>query len=151
MLCLVWFGGNLILDHKDNGLTGEVFITFIIVFSQLLRPITGISTALANMAKAQVSLDRINTVLAEDEKIIEIEQAKEMQDFTSKIEFKNVGFQYANEPILKHINLSVNKGMSIAIVGESGSGKSTMMDLLPRFYDVQEGAITIDDFDIKKP
>lgn len=149
MLCLVWFGGNLILDHKDNGLTGEVFITFIIVFSQLLRPITGISTALANMAKAQVSLDRINTVLAEDEKIIEIEQAKEMQDFTSKIEFKNVGFQYANEPILKHINLSVNKGMSIAIVGESGSGKSTMMDLLPRFYDVQEGAITIDDTDIK--
>ena len=149
MLCLVWFGGGLILENKANGLTGEVFMTFIIVFSQLLRPIQGISSSIANMTKAKVSLDRINDILQEDEKIIEKENAKSLVDFKDCIEYKNVGFRYGQESILKSINLSVKKGSSIALVGESGSGKSTMMDLLPRFYDVESGEISIDGVNLK--
>ena len=149
MLCLVWFGGGLILENKANGLTGEVFMTFIIVFSQLLRPIQGISSSIANMTKAKVSLDRINDILQEDEKIIEKENAKSLVDFKYCIEYKNVGFRYGQESILKSINLSVKKGSSIALVGESGSGKSTMMDLLPRFYDVESGEISIDGVNLK--
>ena len=149
MLCLVWFGGGLILENKANGLTGEVFMTFIIVFSQLLRPIQGISSSIANMTKAKVSLDRINDILQEDEKIIEKENSKSLLDFKDSIEYKNVGFRYGRESVLKSINLSVKKGSSIALVGESGSGKSTMMDLLPRFYDVKSGEISIDGVNLK--
>jgi subfamily B ATP-binding cassette protein MsbA len=149
MLCLVWFGGGLILDNKGAGLTGEVFMTFIIVFSQLLRPIQGISSSIANMTKAKVSLDRINDIIQEDEKIVEKENAVRIDDVTLGVEYKNVSFRYGQESILKSINLSVKKGSTIALVGESGSGKSTMMDLLPRFYDVESGEITIDGLNIR--
>ena len=150
MLCLVWFGGKLILENRGSGLTGEVFLTFIIVFSQLLRPIQGISSSIANMTKAKVSLDRINAILNEDEKIIEIENAVVLNDFENAIEFINVGFRYGQESVLKSINLTIKKGSRIAIVGESGSGKSTLMDLLPRFYDVESGEICIDGINLKE-
>ncbi len=150
MLCLVWFGGKLILENREAGLTGEVFLTFIIVFSQLLRPIQGISSSIANMTKAKVSLDRINAILNEDEKVIEIENAVVLNDFENAIEFINVGFRYGQESVLKSINLTIKKGSSIAIVGESGSGKSTLMDLLPRFYDVESGEICIDGVNLKE-
>lgn len=150
MLLLVWFGGNLILDHKGNGLTGEVFMTFIIVFSQLLRPIQGVSSSIANMTKANVSLERINNILEEDERIIEKSQAIEINDLNDSVEFKNVSFGYGQEVVLNSINLRVKKGSSIALVGESGSGKSTMMDLLTRFYDVESGEVLIDGVNVKE-
>jgi subfamily B ATP-binding cassette protein MsbA len=150
MLLLVWFGGNLILDHKGNGLTGEVFMTFIIVFSQLLRPIQGVSSSIANMTKANVSLERINNILEEDERIIEKSQAIEINDLNDSVEFNNVSFGYGQEVVLNSINLRVKKGSSIALVGESGSGKSTMMDLLTRFYDVESGEVLIDGVNVKE-
>lgn len=149
MLLLVWFGGNLILDQKGNGLTGEVFMTFIIVFSQLLRPIQGVSSSIANMTKANVSLERINNILEEDERIIEKSQAIEINDLNDSVEFNNVSFGYGQEVVLKSINLRVKKGSSVALVGESGSGKSTMMDLLTRFYDVESGEVLIDGINVK--
>ena len=149
MLLLVWFGGNLILDQKGNGLTGEVFMTFIIVFSQLLRPIQGVSSSIANMTKANVSLERINNILEEDERIIEKSQAIEINDLNDSVEFNNVSFGYGQEVVLNSINLRVKKGSSIALVGESGSGKSTMMDLLTRFYDVESGEVLIDGVNVK--
>jgi ABC-type multidrug transport system fused ATPase/permease subunit len=104
---------------------------------------------MANMTKARASQDRINEVLNADEKIIEKENAITITDFNSSIQFENVGFKYGDEPVLNAINLSVKKGATIAIVGESGSGKSTMMDLLPRFYDVTEGRLLIDGMDVR--
>ena len=149
MMCLVWFGGQEILENTNNGLTGELFLTFIIIFSQLLRPIQSISNGMALMNKAKVSLDRVNEVLQTDEKIIEKPNAKTILDFKSKISFENISFKYAEETIISSFSLEVKKGKLIAIVGESGSGKSTLMDLLPRFYDVNEGSILIDEVDIR--
>jgi subfamily B ATP-binding cassette protein MsbA len=149
MLSLVWFGGKMILEADKEALTGEVFLTFVIVFSQLLRPIQSVSNNMANMTKARASQDRINEVLNADEKIVEKENALAIHDFNSEITFKNVRFQYGDEPVLNDINLTIKKGATIAIVGESGSGKSTMMDLLPRFYDVTSGQILIDGKDVR--
>ena len=149
MMCLVWFGGQEILENTNNGLTGELFLTFIIIFSQLLRPIQSISNGMALMNKAKVSLDRVNEVLQTDEKITEKPNAKTILDFKSKINFENISFKYAEETIISSFSLEVKKGKLIAIVGESGSGKSTLMDLLPRFYDVNEGSILIDEVDIR--
>lgn len=149
MMCLVWFGGQEILENTNNGLTGELFLTFIIIFSQLLRPIQSISNGMALMNKAKVSLDRVNEVLQTDEKITEKPNAKTILDFKSQISFENISFKYAEETIISSFSLEVKKGKLIAIVGESGSGKSTLMDLLPRFYDVNEGFILIDEVDIR--
>lgn len=149
MLALVWFGGKMILESKDGALSGEIFMTFVIVFSQLLRPIQSVTTNIANMSKAQASQDRINEVLRAEEKITEEPNAKTINSFSKEIVFQNVSFQYKQEPVLKGIDLRVEKGKTVAIVGESGSGKSTMMDLLPRFYDVTEGNILLDGIDLR--
>jgi subfamily B ATP-binding cassette protein MsbA len=149
MLSLVWFGGKMILESDSDALSGEVFLTFVIVFSQLLRPIQSVSNNMANMTKAYASQDRINEVLEADERIVEKENAVSVTDFEKEIVYENISFKYRDEFVLKKINLTVRKGATIAIVGESGSGKSTMMDLLPRFYDASEGRLLIDDNDVR--
>lgn len=150
MICIVWYGGTMILDGEENSLTGEEFIGFILVFSQLLRPIQGISTSVANINKAKASLERINEVLEADEKIMEVDRPVLLDDFKSAVTYKNVSFSYNEEPVLKNIELRIEKGKTLAIVGESGSGKSTLADLLPRFYDVTSGTILFDNTDIKE-
>jgi ATP-binding cassette, subfamily B, bacterial MsbA len=144
MLCIVWYGGSMILDMDSNSLTGGEFIAFIVVFSQLLRPIQGISTAIANLNKAKASQDRINEVLLADERIYEKEFPTALPEFSQSIRYENVFFKYKDEFVLKGINLEITKGKTIALVGESGSGKSTLADLLPRFYDVTSGTIWFD-------
>lgn len=150
MLCLVWFGGIMILDKETTGLTGEEFIAFIIIFSQLLRPIQGISTSVGNLNKAEPSLDRINAILTADEAIHEANGAHELRGLKTGITIENVSFKYKDEFVLKNLSFSLTKGKTIALVGESGSGKSTIADLLPRFYDVTDGAIEIDGINIKQ-
>jgi subfamily B ATP-binding cassette protein MsbA len=152
MMCLVWFGGKQIIDpvNKEHALTGELFITFIVLFSQLLRPIQSVSSGVAVINKGRVSLDRINEILNCDEKINECSNPISTTEFKNEIIFENVGFSYNNsEKVLNNINWTIKKGTTVAIVGESGSGKSTLMDLLSRFYDVTEGAIFIDGADIR--
>jgi len=148
MLCIVWYGGKMILEKQNDSLTGEQFIGFILVFSQLLRPIQGIATSIANLNKAKASQDRINEVLDADEKIYEQEHPILLPDFSKSIRYDNVSFKYKDEFVLKNINLTIAKGKTIALVGESGSGKSTLADLLPRFYDVTNGAIYFDNIAI---
>jgi subfamily B ATP-binding cassette protein MsbA len=149
LLALVYFGGRLILNGEEIGLTGEVFLTYIIVFSQFLRPIQSVSNNMANMTKAQASQDRINSLLHAQETIIEKTNCTQLKAFNTDIAFHHVGFSYQEQPVLQDINWRIKKGSLVAIVGESGSGKSTLMDLLQRFYDVSAGSIEIDGIDLR--
>lgn len=147
MISIVWYGGSLVLG---GSLDGEVFMGFIIVFSQLMRPIQGISQSMSNLNKARASQDRINAILNADEKIYEAENPKKLSALKDCIEYANVSFAYGDEPVLKYINFKVPAGKTVALVGESGSGKSTIADLLPRFYDTKEGAVLYDGIDIRE-
>lgn len=150
MICLVWFGGIMILDGSEGVLDGAEFITFIVIFSQLLRPIQGIATAIANLNKAEPALERINEILNTDEVIYEIPGAVALEQLQDSIVVKDLSFKYQNELVLKNIHFELKKGKTIALVGESGSGKSTIADLLPRFYEATSGCIEIDGIDIKQ-
>lgn len=148
MVAIVWFGGRLILEEKGD-LTGEEFIGFIIVFSQLLRPIAGVANGIASFKKAEASLERIDEVLEIKDSILEPLTPSKKQNFEAHIVFNNVGFAYREQTVLKNISFTIQKGETIALVGESGSGKSTISDLIPRFYDVKSGDIEIDGVNVR--
>jgi subfamily B ATP-binding cassette protein MsbA len=125
------------------------FITYIVVFSQIIPPAKTFAQGYYSIQKGLASADRIFEVLDAEEVIEEKENALPIESFSKEIEYRNVEFAYNTEPVLKNINLKIQKGKLIALVGESGGGKSTMADLLPRFYDVTKGAILIDGVDIR--
>lgn len=151
LIVIVWYGGNIILNKDLNAMmTGDEFIAFIIVFSQLLRPISGLASGFAQMSKGSASVDRINAVLDVDEAIKNPVNPIEKSTLDEKLELNQVSFSYVEgEPVLKDISFTLLKGKTIALVGESGSGKSTISDLIPRFHDVQSGAVKLDDTDVR--
>jgi len=150
MIGIVWYGGSMILENRfTDGFDGAKFIGFILIFSQMLRPIQGISQSLAALHRATASQKRINEILDTDEQIHEIAQPIKKIKFNKGIYYQDVCFSYNEKQVLKNISFSVPKGKTVALVGESGSGKSTISDLLPRFYDVDSGAILLDDTDIR--
>lgn len=150
LVSIVWFGGSMILDDvTGTNLSGAEFITFIVMFSQLLRPIQGVANSVGYIHKAKVSLDRINVIFDTDEKIYEAENPVKLDELSKELKFEKVSFKYKDEYVLKDINFTIPQGKTYALVGESGSGKSTISDLLPRFYDVNQGAIFYDDINIK--
>ena len=150
MLVIVWYGGLIVLDTTANGgMTGPYFLGFILVFSQLTRPISGLAKNIANLNRSSASQERINEILNADEKIYEKENPSPITKFKKSVEYKNVSFKYKDVEVLKDISFSLPFGQTIALVGESGSGKSTLADLLPRFYDVNQGEICFDDTNIK--
>ena len=142
------YGGTMILSGNGE-LTAEEFIGFITIFSQVLRPVKSMVGALASIQRAQAAGERILAVIDTPIEIQDKENAVELHEFQSEIEFRNVGFQYGERPILQNINFNVRKGHTVALVGSSGGGKSTIADLIPRFYDVKEGCILIDGRDIR--
>ena len=144
LLSLVWFGGRMILGGSEDALSGEVFMTFIIVFSQFLRPIQNISKNISNMIKSRASQDRINEILNLDEVVVDATNATKIKSFEKDIVFKNVGFQYDSDTVLEDISFTIEKGQNIALVGESGSGKTTLINLIPRFYNLNSGSIEVD-------
>lgn len=144
---ILWFGGKLVLDGQV--LNGEFFILYIVIFSQMISPARALSESFVRVQRGISASERIDEILEADEQVLEKDDAKGVEDFKTAIEFKNVSFDYGSEPVLKNINLKVKQGESIALVGPSGGGKSTMVDLLPRFYDVVEGAILLDGVDIR--
>ena len=148
MIVLVWYGGRLVLGDTGD-LDGEEFMGFIIVFSQVLRPVQAIANAWSNVMKGAASLDRIEELIAEKPTIIDAPDAVDLLGFQNSIAFNNVRFSYEKEDVLQGINFELKKGKSIALVGGSGGGKSTIADLVPRFYDVVSGEITIDGKDIR--
>lgn len=150
MVTMVWYGGRLILDpNSTSALDAGAFIGFIIVFSQVMRPVQAISSAYSNLNKGAAALDRIDFVMSAPISITEPEKPLKIEDFKQAIRFENASFAYGKQPVLKNINLNIEKGKSIALVGESGAGKSTLADLLPRFYDPTDGRITIDGHDVR--
>lgn len=144
---IVFFGGKLSLE--GNGLKGSEFIFYIGIFYTLLDPIKRFSRSLSDIQKGQVSADRIFELLDTAVLIKDKENAIEFHEFKDKIEFKNVSFGYADKNVIQNLNLTINKGESLALVGHSGSGKSTLANLITRFYDVREGEILIDGINIK--
>jgi len=150
MVVVIYFGGELVLNSK---LDSSDFIAYIVIFSQIIPPAKSFATAYYSLQKGMASSDRINQVLNAENNIIEAESPVSVKSFEDKVVYQNVSFSYRinnnSEPVLKNINLTINKGKTIALVGASGGGKSTMADLLPRFYDVTSGDISIDGNSIK--
>ena len=144
-----YYGGKLVLDHAGD-LSASEFITYIALYSQILIPAKNISTAVTNIQKGLVSGSRLLKLIDTKIEITEKENAISIQGFKNKIEFRQVHFSHENFKVLNGINLSVEKGKTIALVGPSGAGKSTLADMVPRFYDVSDGEILIDDVNIKE-
>ena len=140
---VLWFGGRLVFAPGSH-LSPSVFITYIAIFTQLLPPAKSITQAWYNIQKGAASVERIQQVLDEPEVIEQKPDAIEKHSFGMEIEYRNVSFRYLKESVLKNINLTIRKGKMIALVGPSGGGKSTLVDLLPRFYDCTKGHIYID-------
>ena len=148
VILVLWFGGKLILGG-DNHIDAGSFISYIVVFSQIISPAKSFSQGYYNVQKGIASAERIFEILDAEEVITEKENALEIKDFNDCIEYKDVHFSYGKDEVLKGIDLKIPKGKFVALVGESGGGKSTMADLLPRFYEVGEGAVCIDGRDIR--
>jgi ATP-binding cassette subfamily B protein/subfamily B ATP-binding cassette protein MsbA len=145
---VVCYGGYLIL-RNDSPLDAATFIYFLLIFYSIINPIKELSRASYNIRKGLASLERIDKIMLAENPLTCPENPQVIQDFTDKIEYRNVSFKYADEWVLKDIDLTIEKGQTVAIVGASGSGKSTLVDLLPRFWDVQEGGIYVDGINVK--
>jgi ATP-binding cassette, subfamily B, bacterial MsbA len=148
IVCVLWFGGRLVLGNSF--LNPGDFITYIIIFSQVIQPLKNLSSASYNIRKGSASIERIEHIIQEDVAIKEIAHPITMGEFANNIEFKNVSFYYDDKIVLEDINLTIEKGKSVAIVGSSGAGKSTLVDLVPRFHDVSKGELLIDGINIKE-
>ncbi len=148
IVIVLWFGGTLILNNESN-IDAPSFIYYLVILYSLVNPLKEFSKASYNIPKGLASMERVDKILMAENKLIEPAQPKEIKQLTQNIEYRNVSFKYDSKWVLKDINLTIEKGKTIALVGQSGSGKSTLVDLLPRFYDVQEGEILIDGVNIK--
>jgi subfamily B ATP-binding cassette protein MsbA len=147
LCCVLWFGGKLVLSGEI--LSGSSFIGYVALFSQIINPAKALSQAVYNVNRGTATLDRLNEVLEAPIVVEEPLHPIELNGFNNTIEFKDVVFAYPDATILDHINLTIQKGKTIALVGSSGAGKSTLADLVPRFHDVSSGQLLIDGKDIK--
>jgi len=144
---LLWYGGKLVLIEKV--IEGTTFIGFMALAYGILTPAKAISKASYRVKNGIAAADRVFEILYHEDTMPEDNNAIKLSGFNDKIELKNVSFKYENEYVLKDFSMTVEKGQSVALVGQSGSGKSTIANLLTRFYDVNEGTISIDGNDIK--
>lgn len=149
IVIVMWAGGYIILNGT-SGMEGATFIYYLVLLYNILNPIKDLSKAFYNIPIGMGCWERVDKILSADNPIKESVTPVSMPTFEQGIEFKGVDFHYApGNPVLRGINLSVEKGKTIALVGQSGSGKSTLVDLVPRFHDVTGGSITIDGRDIR--
>ena len=144
---LIWYGGNLVLVEKT--ISPAVFIPFLGLAYNIITPAKSISKASFTIKKGNAAAERILAILETEDPLQDRQNTIHKEEFTSEIEFKNVSFKYEDDYVLKDFSLKVPKGTSVALVGQSGSGKSTLANLVTRFYDVNEGNISIDGNDVK--
>ncbi len=146
---ILWFGGSLIIGGH-SGLSAASFIYYMVIFYSIINPAKDLSKAMYSIQKGLASMERVDKILGAQNPIKDPESPKEIKQLKGRITYDNVTFGYGNNvDVLHDINLDIPAGATVALVGQSGSGKSTMADLLPRFYDVQKGAIKIDGIDIR--
>jgi subfamily B ATP-binding cassette protein MsbA len=146
---IILFGGNLILSNSSE-LKASEFIGFIAIFSQFLAPIKTFSHAISKIQKGIASFERIEKLLHESVTVKEPMDGKVITQFQTSIEFRGVSFSYGDKKVLENIQLEIHKGQTIALVGPSGAGKSTLADLVPRFYDPDEGKLLMDGIELTK-
>ena len=145
---IVWFGGYEVVNEV---ITAGELVAFLTYAVNLANPVKRLSKVYAAIQKAMAAADRVFAVMDLDEKITDVPGAHPLPPIKGKVEFKDVTFSYKDgQPALEHISLKAEPGQMIALVGPSGSGKSTIANLIPRFYDVDSGVITIDDHDIRQ-
>ena len=147
IVIVLWFGGILVLNKAV--LSGPTFIYYLVMLYSVINPLKEFSKASYNIPKGLASMERVDKILLTENNIKEPENPKHISSFEHQIEFRHVSFKYAEQWVLHDINLVIPKGKTIALVGQSGSGKSTMVDLIPRYYDVQEGEVLIDGINVK--
>lgn len=151
--CILWIGGQMVLGNEAtgeiSGLTAEAFITYIVFFTQIINPAKSLSTAFYNAQRGSAAIARVEEILKAPVVVEEAPNPKTLTSFNNRIEFKNVSFKYEDVTILDNINLTIEKGKTIALVGSSGAGKSTLADLVPRFHDVSSGELLIDGVNIR--
>jgi ABC-type multidrug transport system fused ATPase/permease subunit len=145
---VLYYGGRLVLGQNFS-LTGPDFLSYIAVFTQIINPLKSFSSATYNIQRGAASIDRIQTLINEQETIQEIPNPVPIHSFENAIEFRNVAFSYGDIPVLSDISFTVKKGTTVALVGSSGSGKSTLADMIPRFHDVTSGELLIDGVNIR--
>jgi len=145
---LLYYGGTLVLI--EHSLDGEDFIAYMGLAYNILTPAKAISKASYSIKKGNAAAERVLEILETKNPLEDLPNAKKLSAFTEKIKFNNISFKYEDDLVLKDFNLEVPKGKTVALVGQSGSGKSTLANLITRFYDVNEGKITIDGHNIKE-
>ena len=147
IVIVLWFGGILVLNNQV--MQGPTFIYYLVILYSIINPLKDFSRAGYNIPKGLASMERIDKILKAEIDIREKENPVHISSFEHQIEFRDVSFKYGEQWVLRHINLTIRKGQSVALVGQSGSGKSTLVDLIPRYYDVQEGEVLIDGINVK--
>ncbi len=148
IMVVLWYGGKLILNNESS-LNAAAFIGYLVFFYNIINPAKAFSTALYSVEKGLASMERIDKILLSESNIFDKPNAVEITKFEHQIKFENVSFAYNSSPVLQNVSLTIDKGKTIALVGQSGGGKTTLVDLLPRFWDVNSGKITIDGIDIR--
>ena len=148
IVIVLWFGGVLVLNNHT--LSGPIFIYYMVMLYSIINPLKDFSKAGYNIPKGLASMERVDKILMAENTIKETAHPKSIKSFEHEIEFRHISFRYGEQWVLRDINLVIPKGKTIALVGQSGSGKSTMVDLIPRYYDVQEGEVLIDGINVKE-
>ena len=148
VVCIVLYGGTMILNNQGD-LSPSKFLVYIATFSQVMQPIKAIADSFSGIHSGIAAGVRVLDLIDTQPQLTDKEGAIELNGFNNSIRFENVNFNYGEKEILSNINLTINKGQTIALVGPSGGGKSTLVDLIPRFYDPNAGNIFIDDINFK--
>jgi len=149
VVMIVLYGGKMILVDKSSELTSAGFIAYIAIFSQVMQPVKAIADSFSGIHSGIAAGVRVLDLIDTHPELTNKPAAIEIHNFNNELKFENIRFSYGEKEVLKNINLTIQKGKTVAVIGPSGGGKSTLMDLIPRFYDPTAGRIIIDGIDLR--